>query len=143
LLVLCIARHPFIGEHLARFFARVGASTECAVGLAEGAARALESRPDVVVCEYDLLATLPLGAWEQDEPLSRLPVIAVSLTRQPGESHLLDINGITGFLYLPTLSDEKAYQVLEGAARSVVRAPDLTPLTWPYANGHSPAQSPV
>jgi hypothetical protein len=142
LLVLCIARHAFIGEHIARFFARVGAMTEFAVGLPDGAARALEFRPDVVVCEYDLLATLPLGAWEREEPLSRLPVLAVSLTRSPGDVHPLDTNSISSFLYLPTLSDEKAYQVLEGAARSIVRAPAMSPLSW-TGSGHSPAQRPV
>ena len=129
--VLCIARHVYISEHIARFFARVGALTESAVGLSEGAACARHRRPDVVVCEYDLLATLPISAWECDELLSCLPILAVSLTRRPGEVNLLDVNGVSGFLYLPALTDEKVYQVLEGAKRSVVRAPALTPLSWP------------
>ena len=138
-LVLCIARHVFISEHIARFFARVGAITESAVGLCEGAMRARERRPDVVVCEYDLLATLPLSEWEGDELLSRLPILAVSLTRRPGEANLLDVNGIAGFLYLPKLTDEKAHQVLDGAARTGVRAPALTSLSWPQSS-KSPAQ---
>ena len=130
MLVLCVARHVYISEHIARFFARVGAMTESAVGLDEGATCARDRRPDVVVCEYDLLATLPLSVWECDESLSRLPILAVSLTRRPGEAHLLDVNGIAGFLYLPTLTDEKAHQVLDGVTRSAVRAPALTPLSW-------------
>ena len=142
MLVLCIARHVYISEHIARFFARVGALTESAVGLTEGATRAREHRPDVVVCEYDLLATLPLSAWECDELLSCLPILAVSLTRRPGEANLLDVNGISGFLYLPALTDEKAHQVLDGAARSVVRAPVLNPLSWPQS-AQSTAQRPV
>jgi hypothetical protein len=140
--VLCIARHPFIGQHLARFFARVGAMTDYAIGLPDGARQAHECRPDVVVCEYDLLATLPLGPWERDEPLSHLPIIAVSLTRRPGEVHLLDVNGIAGFLYLPALSDEDAHQMLEAATRGIVRAPASTPLSW-TAGGQTPAQRPV
>ena len=142
MLVLCIARHVYISEHIARFFARVGAATESAVGLTEGAACARLRRPDVVVCEYDILATLPISAWERDEPLSRLPILAVSLTRRPGEVNLLDVNGISGFLYLPALTDEKAHQVLDGAARSVVRAPALTPLSWPQGT-QSKSQRPT
>ena len=137
-LVLCIARHVYISEHIARFFARVGALTESAVGLSEGATRAHQRRPDVVVCEYDLLATLPISAWERDETLSCLPILAVSLTRRPGEVNLLDVNGVSGFLYLPVLTDEKVHQVLYGATRSIVRAPALSPLSWPQ-----PAQSPA
>jgi hypothetical protein len=85
----------------------------------------------VVVCEYDLLAMLPISAWECDELLSCLPILAVSLTRRPGEVNLLDVNGISGFLYLPALTDEKVHQVLDGAMRNIVRAPALSPLTWP------------
>ena len=133
LLVLCIARHVYISEHIARFFARVGALTVSAVGLSEGAARARQRRPDVVVCEYDLLATLPISAWECDELLSCLPILAVSLTRRPGEVNLLDVNGVSGFLYLPALTDEKLHQVLDGATRGIVRAPELTPLSWPQS----------
>ena len=140
--VLCIARHPYIAQHLARFFARVGVLTEYAVGLQDGAKQAHECHPDAVICEYDLLATLPLGPWEQDEPLSHLPIIAVSLTRRPGEGHLLDVNNIAGFLYLPALSDEHAHQVLEAATRGIVRAPAITPLSW-TAGGHSAAQRPL
>ena len=142
MLVLCIARHAYISEHIARFFARVGAMTQPAIGLEDGAACARQRRPDVIVCEYDLLATLPLGAWECDELLSRLPILAVSLTRRPGEAHLLDVNGIAGCLYLPTLTDEKAHQVLDGAARSIVRAPALTPLSWAQS-GQSTSQRPT
>jgi hypothetical protein len=141
-LVLCIARHDFISQHIARFFARAGTRTPSAVGLDEGATRAMECHPDVVVCEYDLLATLPLGVWEHEDELSRLPILAVSLTRRPGEAHLLDVNGISGFFYLPALTEDAAQQVLEGATRGIVRAPAESPLTW-VGGGHTPAQQPV
>jgi hypothetical protein len=36
-----------------------------------------------------------------------VPIIAVSLTRHPGDAHLADVNGIAGFLYLPTLEPRK------------------------------------
>ena len=83
-----------------------------AVGVAEAAAAAAEHRPDVVICEYDLLATHPLREWESDPVLSRVPVIAVSLTRRADESNVLDVNGIAGFHYLPALTPEDARAVL-------------------------------
>jgi hypothetical protein len=79
-----------------------------------------------------LLATLSLEAWERDPLLSRLPVIGVSLTRRPNEVHLLDVNGIAGFLYLPTLDRDCAMRMLHAAAstrHSAVSAP--TSLPWP------------
>jgi hypothetical protein len=68
-----------------------------------------------VICEYELLATLSLEAWEKTR-CSRMPVIAVSLTRHPQEAHLLDINGIGGFLYLPTLDRDAALRLISAAA---------------------------
>jgi hypothetical protein len=83
---------------------------------------ARDYKPNVVVCDYDLLATLSLESWETDELLSRTPVIAVSLTRRPEEVHLLDVNGIGGFLYLPTLKPEAAHKILKAAAtRNAIR----------------------
>ena len=84
-----------------------------------------------MICEYDLLATIPLDGWERDPLLSRLPVIAVSLTRRPEEVHVLDVNGIAGFLYLPTLDRAQAARVL-GAAASWRRSGATAPisLTW-------------
>jgi len=76
----------------------------------------LEYEPDAVICDYDLLATMSLASWESDPVLGSLPVIAVSLTRHPGEAHVMDVNGIAGFLYLPTLAPEDAHRVL-GAVR--------------------------
>jgi len=113
--VLCVGRHHFLGDHLARFFEKFGLETAYAVGLEGAIAVARQVQPDVVICDYDLLATLPLDLWEQDALLSRTPVVAVSMTRRPEEGHVLDVNGIGGFLYLPTLRREDALVVL-GAA---------------------------
>lgn len=113
---LCIARHCFLSEHIARYFAQMGVATTNAVGLESAMEKAGKFSPDVVLCDYDLLATIPLDEWEHDGLLSKTPVIAVSLTRHAEELHLLDINGIAGFLYLPTLQREPALRILRAAA---------------------------
>lgn len=113
---LCVGRHPFLSDHFARFFADLGIETEPAVGLDAALAASRNFQPDVVICEYEVLATLPLEAWEKDELLCRMPVIAISLTRRPNEAHILDVNGIGGFLYLPTLKRESAVRIISAAA---------------------------
>lgn len=113
--MLCVGRHAFLSEHIARFFADLGLDTFPAVGLDEAVHRSRRVDPQVVLCDYDLLATLSLESWENDELLSRTPVIAVSLTRRPNEVHVLDVNGIAGFLYLPTLEPAVAYRLLNAA----------------------------
>ena len=112
---LCIGRHPFLAEHLARFFARLGLSTTAAVGLVDGlrAAGAVDPVPPaVVLCEYDVLTTQSLAEWERHPVLASVPIFAVSLTRRPTEMNLLDVNGIAGSLYLPTLRAEDAARIL-------------------------------
>ena len=113
---LCIARHCFLSEHIARYFAGMGVVTTDAVGLDAAVEAARETSPDVVICDYDLLATISLEKWEHDELLSNTPVIAVSLTRHSQVLHLLDVNGIAGFLYLPTLETGPALRILNAAA---------------------------
>lgn len=126
--VLCVGRHSYLANHFATFFGDLGLDTRAAVG-ADGAlsmARALP--PDVVVCDYDLLATLALESWEQDPLLSTVPVVAVSLTRRPNEIHLMDVNGIAGFLYLPALDPESALRVIAAARpRRSVASPHSMP----------------
>jgi DNA-binding NarL/FixJ family response regulator len=128
--VLCIGRHPFLSEHLCRFFQRLGVETIPCVGIADAPESIRIENPDAVICDYDLLATSSLSAWERDPNLSQVPIIAVSLTRNPGETHLLDANAIAGFLYLPTLDLDDAHRVLAAARRrGGVEAP--TALPWP------------
>jgi CheY-like chemotaxis protein len=100
------------------------------VGLAEAMQLVPKEDPDVVVCDYDLLVTTSLKRWEEDPDLASLPIVAVSLTRHPGEGHLLDINGIAGFLYLPTLNSRDARRVLTAARRkqTVIKPPNV--LSW-------------
>ncbi|HEX2692793.1 MAG TPA: hypothetical protein VHL12_01965 [Gemmatimonadaceae bacterium] len=111
---VCVARHSFLTAHLARYFASLGVVTSEMVGLvqrddAEGTAA------DVVICDYDLLTALPLHKWEQHPLLSKTPVVAVSLTRKSQELHLTEVDGIAGFLYLPTLEPGQALQILRAA----------------------------
>jgi hypothetical protein len=113
---LCIARHCFLSEHIARYFAAMGLATSIAVGLDSTSDSTGNGSPDVVICDYDLLASIPLEKWERDALLSKTPVIAVSLTRHPEELQLLHANGIAGFLYLPTLEQASALEILHAAA---------------------------
>lgn len=73
-------------------------------------------RPDVVVCDYDLLATVSLEVWERDAALGETPLVAVSLTRHPAEVHPVGASGAMGFLYLPTLDGADAWKLLRAAA---------------------------
>ena len=113
---LCIARHSFLSEHIARYFADMGLATTDAVGLDSAAKAAKDVSPDVVICDYDVLAAIPLQEWEDDALLSNTPIIAVSLTRNAEELQLLEANGIAGFLYLPTLEQAPALRILRAAA---------------------------
>jgi hypothetical protein len=115
---LCVGRHRYLSEHFGQFFGKLGVDARCVVGIADAVAAAHEQPPDVVFCEYDLLATVPLDAWERDPLLSRVPVIAISLTRRSDEIHLLDVNNIAGFFYLPALTDEDARRLLHAVRPS-------------------------
>ena len=120
---LCVGRHRFLSDHLGLYFSNIGLHTRCVVGLDDALAAVRASTPDVVICDYDLLATIALDAWEHEAAFARVPVIAVSLTRRPEEMHLLDVNGIGGFLYLPTLDAQAALRVLEMTRRAAVYTP--------------------
>ena len=113
---LCVARHSFLSEHIARYFATMGVITATWVGLDRAADAVGAAAPDVVICDYDVLANLTLERWEQDALLSKTPVVAVSLTRRADELHLFEIDGIAGFLYLPKLEQAAALRILNAAA---------------------------
>ena len=116
---LCIGRHRFLSEHLCRFFGALGIETVPAVGLAQALDLARRCAPDVALCDYDVLVTCSLAEWERDDRAARVPIVAVSLTRRPTEVYALDINGIGGFLYLPTLDRARAQRVFAAMARGV------------------------
>jgi hypothetical protein len=115
---LCVGRHRFLSDHVGQFFRRLGVDATSVVGVSDAIAVAHEHAPDVVFCEYDLLATMPLEPWESDPCLSRVPVIAVSLTRRSDEMHLLDVNNIAGFFYLPSLNEDDARRLLHAVRPS-------------------------
>ena len=129
--VLCVARHPFLAEHLGRFFETLGVDTVPCVGVREAMDLVSVHDADAVICDYDLLAMAPLDQWQTDPALAATPIVAVSLTRHPGEAHLVDTDCIAGFLYLPTLQPEDARRVLAGLKRrrAPINPPDVLP--WP------------
>ena len=56
--MLCVARHRFLSEHLCRYFDGLGMDTVPCVGLRQAkSAMAATTELDVVICDYDLLAT--------------------------------------------------------------------------------------
>ena len=120
---LCVGRHRFLSDHLGAYFSRIGLQTRSVVGLDEALAAVQAEAPDVVICDYDLLATIALDRWEHDASFARVPVIAVSLTRRPEEMHVLDVNGIGGFLYLPTLDPQATLRLLEMSRRAAEYTP--------------------
>jgi hypothetical protein len=135
--LLCVARHPFLSEHLCRYFEELGFDTIPCVGVRDAMDLVRERDADAVICDYDLVATMPIDRWEQDDVLAATPIIAVSLTRHPGEAHLNEETAIAGFLYLPTLLAEDAQRILQSLPR---RRGGITPpntLPWPGQTPHA------
>lgn len=109
---LCVGRHQFLSDHYGVFFGRYGLTSTCVVGIQAAIEAAELARPTLVVCDYDLLAVVPLDEWESHATLSRLPLIAVSMTRRSDEMHPLDVSGIAGFLYLPALKPDQIKRII-------------------------------
>ena len=137
LYVVCVARHEYIAAHIARFFESAEVCTVGVVGVSGAVDSTRSCAPDVVVCEYELLASQPLDDWECDEVLRYTPIVAVSLTRRSDELVPLDCNGIAGFLYLPMLSRDDAQNLLRAAALR----PRFTPGMTSSAAAHSAPRS--
>lgn len=117
---VCISRHVFLGEHICSIMRSAGIDCESVIGLREGMDVSRNARPDVVICDYDLLATTPRHEWQRTSGRADLPIVAVSLTRRPEEAHLVDGRTIAGFLYLPSVdSADVERTVLDATARSV------------------------
>ena len=130
---VCIARHRFLSEHYATFFEALAVDGVTAVGFDEGIRLARAERPDIVLCDYDLLAAAPLAQWTGDSALAGIPIVAVSLTRRPDEAMLSGKSGVVGYLYLPTLHADDARRVRRAATagRAGSVRPPADALRWP------------
>ncbi|MGH7634750.1 MAG: hypothetical protein ACRENC_13530 [Gemmatimonadaceae bacterium] len=116
---VCISRHVFLGEHICSIMRSAGIDCQSVIGLREGMDVSRAARPDVVICDYDLLATAPRHEWQLASGRAESPIVAVSLTRRPEEAHLVDGRTIAGFLYLPSVdSADVERTVLDATVRS-------------------------
>jgi hypothetical protein len=129
--VMCIGRHQFLSEHLARYFGGLGVDAIPCVGMNDALRRAADDRPDAVACDYDLLASLPAWSATGNSGFSQIPIIAVSLTRHATEAHLSETSGIAGFMYLPTQNAEDAHRVLAALRQKTVGINPPSVLKWP------------
>jgi hypothetical protein len=115
--LLCIGRHEYLSEHLCRFFRDLGTQCEPAVGIGDAVTVAAAFEPHLIVAESDLLNPIVLDGWSREAVLVDVPVLAVSLTRRPGENISADLCGLAGVIYLPTLDRASALSLLEGACK--------------------------
>ncbi len=113
---VCIARHLVLAEHVCAIVRGPTLSSVPAVGLSHGVALALERRPHAVLCDYDLLASAALDGWHGNPLLAAMPLIAVSLTRQPEEVVSINDSLLAAFLYLPTLTAETVGRIVRSVA---------------------------
>ena len=56
-----------LSEHLCRYFEELGFDTVPCVGISEAMDLVPIHEADAVICDYDLLASVPIERWEQDE----------------------------------------------------------------------------
>jgi hypothetical protein len=110
--VLCVGRHQYLCDHVARVFAGFGVDARVAVGWDEAQAIAGARTFDAILCDYDLLAALSAEEWRAIPFLCAGRVVAVSLNRRGDELPLLAIRGAAAFLYLPLITREAALAAL-------------------------------
>ena len=125
--LLCVGRHAFLSEHLCRFFGDIGEQCESVVGVCAAPLSAAAFEPHIVIVDSDLLSPSVLDAWSRDAALHEVPVLAVSLTRRPGECASAEMSGLAGVIYLPSLQPGDAISLLQGARRP--RGVDIPPGT--------------
>ena len=133
--LLCVGRHAYLSEHLCRYFRGLGADCAAAVGAAETLSIAEHYEPHVVVCDRDLITPSLLDEWATAPQLADVPLIAVSLTRRPEELPPVELLGVAGVLYLPTLERAQILALLAGAhrRRGVIPPIDWTPRVGPQS----------
>ena len=125
--LLCVGRHAYLSEHLCRYFRGLGADCLPAVVAAEALRLAEQYEPHVVVCDCDLITPALLDDWAGEPTMAGVPLLAVSLTRRPEELPPVELLGVAGVLYLPTLERAQILALLAGAHR---RRGVIPPLGW-------------
>ena len=125
--LLCVGRHAYLSEHLCRYFRGLGADCKAAVGAAEAPSLAEHYEPHVVICDCDLITPTLLDEWAMDSRMNEVPLLAVSLTRRPEELPPVELLGVAGVLYLPTLERAQILGLLAGAHR---RRGVVPPIGW-------------
>jgi hypothetical protein len=108
--VLCVGRHRYLSEHVARVFGGLGFRTCVAVGLNEAAKAA--GMCGAILCDYDLLEALTEEEWHATPLLTADRLIAYSLNRRFDEVPPLAVRGAIRFLYLPRMTREQALQTI-------------------------------
>ncbi|HZS62103.1 MAG TPA: hypothetical protein VFA43_22730 [Gemmatimonadaceae bacterium] len=104
--VLCVGRHRYLSEHVARVFNGFGLSTCVAVGLNE-AAKA-DGTFDAILCDHDLLEPLTEDEWRAMPLLATDRLIVYTMNRRFNEVPPLALRGAIKFLYLPLTTRELA-----------------------------------
>ena len=133
--LLCVARHAFLSEHLCRYFRGLGADCAPAVGAGEALSLAEQYEPHVVVCDCDLITPALLDEWAVEPRMAEVPLLAVSLTRRPEELPPVELLGVAGVLYLPTVERSQIHALLAGAHR---RRGVVPPVGWTAPVGTQP-----
>ena len=108
--VLCVGRHRYLSEHVARVFDGFGVETRVVVGLSE-AAHATGTF-DAILCDYDLLESLTEEDWRAMPLLATDRLIAYTLNRRFDEVPPLAVRGAIRFLYLPLITREQALETI-------------------------------
>jgi hypothetical protein len=97
------------------------------VGVSEALSLATRYEPHVIVCDCDLITPALLDEWAVNSQTADVPLLAVSLTRRPEELPPVELMGVAGVLYLPTLDRSQVVALLAGAHRRRGVAP---PIDW-------------
>ena len=108
--VLCVARHKYLSEHVARLFDGFGVDTCTAVGLREAAN--VTGAFDAILCDYDLLEPLSEEEWHAWPHLAIDRLIVYSMKCRFDEVPPLAVRGAIRFLYLPLTTREQALQTI-------------------------------
>ena len=125
--LLCVGRHAYLSEHLCRYFRGLGADCSAAVGVSEALSLVTRYEPHVIVCDCDLITPALLDEWAVNPQMVDVPLLAVSLTRRPEELPPVELMGVAGVLYLPSLDRTQVLALLAGAHRRRGVSP---PIDW-------------